>query len=1150
MNTKFRSFGSHLCVTAATLSLGFASITLHAQTDTGRVTGIVEDATEASIPGAKVTIVNTGTSATQTATSDAAGNFNFPALLRGSYKITATMNGFKTVTQTLELQVSQTQTIAFKLDVGATDETVEVTTAAPIVEIGSSAIGGVVESRQQTQLPLNGRNFTQLALLSPGVTRGNYGNSASGVNGDAETFRNSSSGGGSLSTNGLRPQANNYILDGVDNNEGLVNTLNFFPNVEATEEFRVNTSTAPAEFGRAGGAIVQTSIKSGTNSIHGSAYWFGRSSLFDASPNYQFLGAGKSPVLPFKRNTFGGTLGGPVIKDRLFLFGDYSGSRENTPLNPQLLSVPTAQMRTGNFAALLGGGATQVPSITNGCTALTLSSGRIIQLSNSTSINNNRLNYGNDAGTGPLLADSGAIFDPTGCGQFANNQIPAGRLNAAALNYLNAYPLPNTPGTLNGTQNNYQTIRRDIRLTNTIDGRVDYNISNADRLFARFSYDNSNFSRTSEFPNLPAGFASGVNYVHARGYVVGETHTFGPNTINEFRAGYTRYTFANVPVFSNQNISQNLGIVNANRTSSLGGGALIGGNGSQLEYTGDYGTYKVPENTYQFNDALTYIWKSHTFKLGGNAIRREVDFFRPISGKGYFQLGNGDFTGYDTSEVLAGFVDAYSIGAQSGLFGTRNYEVGAFGQDDWKVSRRLTLNLGFRWDLITNPYEVQNRQAALNPNSTGSNPTELIAGQNGVSRSIINTRFTNFAPRFGFSYDLTGQGKTVLRGGYGIFYFLDRGGIDNQLGQQVPFGGSTSYFASAGNRITFTGQNAQNGSLNSTQATAALPLPTTSQLAGANVFAVNQTEKIPTVQQYDLQLQHEITSKMVMTVGYVGNLSTHLATGYNFNSKPFSAGATTPTAFPTLGQVVYNLNDGVSRYSSLQAQLNYRASKSLTLTSSYTWAHNIDNTNGYLGFYAVSDLYFYDHKLNKGNSSLDQRHVFVASALYSLPFGRGQMFGSNLNKGLDYVLGGWQLNTIVQAQTGTPFNVNFPVFGGGTSIRADFANNGAPIYTKSISGFYLNPAAFSTVQPSGRQGNTGRNQFYGPGMASGDVSLFKTLGITERLKSELRAEVFNVTNTPQFTNPDGTITDGNFGRITATRQASERQMQMAIRFLF
>jgi hypothetical protein len=1117
MKFNMRSIRPYLLVALAALLLSVTSPLLRAQTDTGRVTGVVEDATGAIVPGATIAIESTQTAAKQTATSDSSGNFNFSALPRGSYKITASMNGFQNMSQSFDLQVSQTQTVTFKLNAGASSETIEVTSAAPPIDLGTSSVGEVIAGRQVTELPLNGRNFTQLALLTPGVTRGNYGNSASGANGDAETFRNNTSGGGSLSTNGLRPQANNYILDGIDNNEGLVNTLDFFPNVEATEEFRVNTSTAPAEFGRAGGAIVQTSIKSGSNQYHGSAYWFARSNLFDASPNYQFLGASPTPALPFKRNTFGGTLGGPIIKDKLFLFGDYSGLRESQPLNPQILTVPTALMRKGDFSELLGQGSTQVPTVCGikGVTA---------------------------------VAVNGGIYDPTTCQQFSGNIIPSSRLNAAGVTYLNAYPLPNIPGTLGGTQNNYRTIRENNTHYNTLDGRADYNISPSDRLFARFSYDNSNFTRTSEFPNLPAGFASGSNFVHARGYALGETHIFGPNVINEFRAGYNRYTFANVPVFSNVPISANLGIVNANRTSDLGGGALIGGNGSQLEYTGDYGTYKVPENTYQINDAVTYNWKNHIFKFGGNVIRREVAYFRPISGKGYFQLGNGDFTGYDVSEVLAGFMDNYSIGAQSGLYGTRNYESGVFAQDDWKVSQRLTLNLGFRWDLITYPYEMYNRQAALNPNSPGDNPSEFIAGQNGVGRSIINTRFTNFAPRIGFAYDLYGQGKTVLRGGYGIFYFLDRGGIDNQLGQQVPFGGSTAYYATGGYRIAFTGQNAVNGSLDSTQATNPLPLPTTAQLTGANVFAVNQAEKLPSVQQYDLQIQQELTPKLVATVGYVGNIATHLATGYNFNSKPFSASASAPSAFPTLGQVVYNLNDGVSHYNSLQAQLNYRASKGLTLTSSYTWAHNIDNTDGYLGFYAVSDLYFYDHRLNKGNSILDQRHVFVASALYNLPFGRGQRLGSNMNRGLDYVIGGWQLNTIVQSQTGTPFSVTFPVYGGGTSIRADLT--GQPVYQRSISGYYLNPAAFNTTAPSERQGTSGRHQFFGPGYAEGDVSMFKTLSLTERFKTELRAEVFNVTNTPQFQNPDGYMTDGNFARITQTRQASERQMQMAIRLLF
>ena len=1090
------------------LAFGLAGV-MRAQTDTGRVIGTVADTTGALIPGATVTLTNTETGVVQTRTAESDGTFAFAGVVRGSYKVEGASQGFVTASQSFVLEVSQVQTINFRLTVGSSGTTIEVTGAAPLVDLSTSSVGSVVQGRQVTELPLNGRNFTQLALLTPGVTRGQYGSSASGVNGDAETFRNQESGGGAVSSNGLRQQANNYILDGIDNNEALVNTLVFFPNIEATQEFRVNTSVAPAEFGRAGGAIVQTSIKSGTNNIHGSAFWFARSSLFDANPNYQFFGASPTSAQPFKRNEFGGAIGGPVIHDKLFIFGDYQGFREDTPLNAQLLTVPTPLMRLGNFSELLGQGSTNAPTM---CT--------------------------------PATVVNGAIYDPLTCAPFAGNIIPTDRLNSAAVNYFNAYPVPNVVGTVNGTQNNYRTIRRQITHYDTFDVRVDWNATARDVIFARFAYDQSDFTRTSEFANLPAGFASGANTARGRGPALGYTHVFTPNVLNEFRAGYNRYTFTNAPVFSGTPISANLGIVNANRNANLGGGALIGGNGN-LEYTGDYGLYAVPENTYQLLDSVSWGHGRHAFKFGGNAIRRDVSFFRPIAGKGFFNIGQGDFTGYEPSELLVGFIDNYSIGAQTGFFGTRNYEIGMFAQDDWKVNQKLTLNLGIRYDIITYPTEMHNRQSALNVN-TG---TIDLAGVNGVPRSLVNTDYTNFAPRVGFAYDVYGQGRTVLRGGYGMFYFLDRGGIDNQFGQQAPFGGSVGYTAAQGYRITFTGQ-APLGDNDNQAATNPLPLPGYPNFdpnvppAGLNIFTTNRNNRIPTVQQYNLQLQQQLGTATTFTVAFVGNKSDHLATGYNYNTVRIGGA---PAVFPNVGQVIAQFNNGTSHYNSLQAQFNHRLNNSLTLTTSYTWAHNIDDSDGYIGLSSVSPLYAFDTSLNKGNSTLDQRHVFIASALYNLPFGKGQRWGNNWGRGLDLAAGGWQLNTIVQAQTGTPVSIVTPQFGTNYSPRA--TASGPILLPHSISGQWFDTSGI-TATPLGSQGNIARNAVFGPGIATGDVSIFKTLHFTERFATELRAEAFNITNTPQFQNPDSYTSDGNFGHVTATRQYSSRQLQMAIRLLF
>src|ERR1700733_14900341 len=736
----------YLLLVFATLGLTLLMTgTGRAQSDTGRVTGTVTDSSGALLPGSAVTLTNTATGVVQTATSGNDGNYTFAAVTRGNYIISATATGFETISQTFELQVSQVKTADLQLRPGASGITVDVTDAAPIVDVSTSSTGEVIEGRQVVELPLGQRNFLQLATLTPGVTRGAYGSDASGINGNVETLRYADSGGGALTVNGLRPQSNNFLLDGVDNNESLVNTIVVFPSPDAVQEFRVTTAVAPAEFGRAGGAIVNTSIKSGTNQIHGTVFGYFRDQIFDASPNYFNPTAA---VPPFQRKQFGFAAGGPILKDKLFIFGDYQALRQKQPQDEGFQTVPTALFRQGNFTELLGRSTTTLPDAgLTGCTTVTAASGNVYPT------------VGADAQKNfNASTDNGAIFDPTTCRQFAANGvanvIPTSRLNPAAVNYLNAFDAPNSPGVIN----NFFVIRHSITNYNDFNVRLDYHLSSKDTLFVLYSYGQDNNTITSLFTNLPADFASGDNVNHPRAVAAGYTRIFTTNLINEFHFGYNRPEYGYINPQDGEPVSANLGIVNANRSALLGGGALIGGSNTEIAYTGDGGAYQVPQKSYQFTDAVTYVHGPHTFKAGANIIRREVDFFQGNDSKGDFVIGGvnfpgtGRFTGNETSELMSGFTD-YEIGVASSFFKTFNYETGYFVQDDWKVNRRLTLTLGVRYDLYTYPYEQNNNQA----NYDFATGTLQVAGVNGNSRSLINTDKNNFAPRIGFAYDLYGN---------------------------------------------------------------------------------------------------------------------------------------------------------------------------------------------------------------------------------------------------------------------------------------------------------------------------------------------------------------------------------------------------------
>jgi len=1096
-----------------------------AQTESARVQGTVTDTSGAAIAGATVTVTDLGTRRVVTVQTSEDGSYSVLSLQPGRFQITVAQTNFKTTKQDVTLEVAQNATLNFSLEPGAVTETVTISDDIPQIETSSSAIGEVIQGREAVELPLNGRNVLELARLTPGVTQGIPGGFASGVGNNAETYRGNNTGGAALSINGQRTQANNFLLDGVDNNESLVNTINIFPSAEAIQEFRVQTSVAAAEFGRGGGGIINSVIKSGKNQFYGSAFLFLRNDELDARPTFN---AEKSE---FRRGQFGGTFGGPITflnvgdggpqifsgKDKLFFFADYEGLRQFLPFGQETATVPTVEFRNGNFAALLD------PSIN-------------IQL--------------RDPLTG--LPVPGNRLD----------LLPGGRLNQVGLNYLRAYPLPNRPGVFN----NYAVTRNQTTNSDTFDIRIDGNISDSNQIFGRYSWGRFDQTTSSRLPALPAGFGSGTNPTRTRAFVVGLNTAVSTNLFNELRVQVNRIKYGYTPPFFDTPVSANLGIPNANRDSSLGGGALIGGYNGQLEYTGDFGPYIVPQDTYQIVDSLSYSTGNHTLKFGGTILRRDVALFRPNRGKGYFFLvGNGDpsqcanstgTTKFEQADLLIGFVCNYQIGPPFGTVGTRNWENGAFVQDDWKATRNLTFNLGVRYEYFTNPTEQYARQANFDISSG-----RLVLAQDN-SDSLTETDKNNFSPRVGFAYDIGGKGKSVIRGGYGIFYFLDRGGIDNQLAQNPPFSGFSVFTYEAGFRITLSGR-APNGSLDSRLATGALPLGDVSGIdlnnpQNVDVLAVLPDNKTSNVQQFNVQYQRQLTNSTALSIGYVGTRGRNLILYYNLNGRIVEAGTSVncPRAlvngrcFPGINAARVRDDNGKSQYDSLQIQLERRFKRGWQYRAAYTFSKTKDNGEGAFDSVADTNINFIEPYTT---SRIDFPHVFSFESVFDIPFGRGRQFGSDINPVLDAIIGGWQLNGIFRWQSGQPFDVR------ASGVRLDLI--GDP-YTGNQDP-YLNASAFRLTANNGF-GTLERNSLRSPSTRQLNLGLTKNFGIYENVKLQFRTEFFNIFNTPQLGVPDTNCdpqTDPqqanfrqcrntNFGTIRSTQQFTNRQIQFGLRLEF
>ena len=549
--------------------------------------------------------------------------------------------------------------------------------------------------------------------------------------------------------------------------------------------------------------------------------------------------------------------------------------------------------------------------------------------------------------------------------------------------------MPNIAGKV---QQNYVIQRQQTQNFDDFDVRGDWNATQGDRLFARASYAHDKEDTSTRLPGLPAGYGSGSQFTYAHGGALGYTHTFTPALFSDLRLGFQRTNLGYLPPYSDVPLSKNMGIPNANTSSLLGGGALIGGYNSQLEYTGDYGNYQVPENTFQGAGSLSWAKGNHLFKFGGNFIRREVNLFRPKAGKGYFFLwGNGvgpGSTGYETADVLAGFVQNYQIGAQTGMFGTRSWENAIFVQDDWRISRRLTLNLGVRYDVLTNPTEVAGRQSNFDLQ------TASIRVASGNRDPLVNNNYHNIGPRFGFAYDVTGKGQTVVRGGFGMFYFLDRGGIDNQLSQNAPFSGISQYNYNDGYRITLSGQ-APTNSANWMAATGALPA------AGFTGLSLTNPQNISVAAIKTGQPDfHDGAMEPTGPASVAAERGGKRGLCWRCRAPPGRVATTSPTSSSTLPPARISIREwavsmsqdarGNSIYHSLQAEASRRFSNGLQFTASYTFSKTIDQGSG---AFATEQIY-QSLRLDRALADTDVRNRFVFSGVYELPLGHGKRFAN------------------------------------------------------------------------------------------------------------------------------------------------------------
>lgn len=1096
----------------ATLAFAMATVAAaYAQVSTAELSGTVIDQTGAGVANAKVTITKADTAVSRDVTTDARGAYVATALQPGVYNFSVEAPGFRrTLENGVELQVSQRAEINFKLELGNVAESVEVAATAPLLESQSSSLGSVINTRLVAELPLNGRNFVQLATLSPGVNGTGFSTGGTIMSGTRPDDRRP---GTEIFSNGNREGSNNFLYDGIDDNDRLTLSIVLRPAVDAIKEFKVQTNLYSADLGRNSGAVIDVVTKSGTNQLHGSLFEFLRNSAMDAR---SFFNAKGTPFPTFRYNQFGGSFGGPIVIPRLlngrnktFYFVDYEGFRRDSQVL-QNLTVPTLAERNGDFSAL---------------------SNKIYD----------PLTTRVDPATGRTIRD-----------QFPNNIIPATRFDPLTAVLIKAYPAPQSSALIN----NYISNMSQKQSWNQGDVRVDHQISSNDNFFARWAIQQTATTVPNTFPatTLPGisgpislgnedSFA-GTSFTPVQHAVASYIHIFSPRLLNEARAGFNRFklNYSQEGSSSGSDLGNKFGIKNANSFPQQTGFPII----SPSNYAGIGQSRSLPifrtENTFEYLDNMTYTLGRHTLKFGEDFRRRQISEYQTNRGNGRFNFSPGftnlpgvGGTGDSQASLLLGFPSLIEQDFVLAYVGQRGIENGLFIADDWRFNNKITFNIGLRWEYFSPYSEVGGRIANFDPRTA----TMIVPGRNsGSDTAGVQSDWKDFAPRFGMAWQVAEH--TVIRTGFGLFYNPNGNGGNLLRGERnLPFGPIVSNTPGD----LQVGQRVSDG----------FPAPPTLNLASADnptggVIGVAGNLKQAYAEQFNFTVEHEIApAATLVKVAYVGNLGRRLGTSFDLNLPvPGTTAINTRRPFyarrPGLTSVGYYVSDGLSNYHALQISADKRLAQGLSLLLGYTWAHSIDNvaTDFGGGTGTPQDVRFRNN--DRGNSAFDIRQRFTLSYVYQIPGFRNKRLTG-------FFLGNWQTNGILQVQTGIPYTPTLAASttNNGASSRPDSTGKGAALSNPTLQRRF-DPGVFTTPAPL-TYGNAGRDILYGPGRTNFDVSLFKDFRFSEQGKIQFRTEAFNLFNHPQFGQPNATIGSNQAGVINSV-VGNPRQLQVALRLSF